>query len=134
MQGLQGAASETAQVTLYVDDTGRHREGGELVTGSFGRDYSDLAYKAECATRNGDHWEAARLYSLAADDLAARLEAVPEVKVVTHRLYGQNLTAFLYRAGRYTEAIEAGQRALRIGGQWEPTEELVRLCEEATTG
>jgi tetratricopeptide (TPR) repeat protein len=105
--------------------------GGERVTA---RDYADYRWDAEQAEKRGDPEEARRLYSLAADNLAARLEAVPEVKVKTHRLYGQHLTAFLYRAGRYAEAIEAGQRALRIAGPWERTEELVRLCEEATTG
>lgn len=98
------------------------------------RDYADYRWDAEQAYRRGDHDEARRLYGLAADDLSARLEGVPEVKVVTHRLYGQSLTALLYRAGRYAEAIAAGQRALRIAGPWERTEELVRLCEEATTG
>lgn len=107
------------------------RKGGDIVTDSFGRDYSDLAYKAECAERNGDKDEARRLYSLAADDLSARLEGVPEAKVVTHRLFGQQLTSLLYRAGRYAEAIAAGRRALQIAGPWERTEKLIRLCEEA---
>lgn len=95
------------------------------------RDYADYRWDAEQAYRRGDHDEARRLYGLAADDLSARLEGVPEVKVVTHRIYGQLLTSYLYRAGRYAEAIASGQRALRIAGPWARTEQLIWFCEEA---